>query len=106
MPIVPKGVTNQAELAAAIAKLEQKLAPDVVRIRYSIGTDWSGEEAVYFRILLSDAASKPRRLREVTRRVSTVIYQQIDPLNSWGLVPYLRFRSQSEQAALKEAAWA
>jgi hypothetical protein len=106
MPIVPKGVTNQAALAAAIAQVEQMLAPDVVRIRYTIGPDWSGEEAIHFRILLSDAASRPRRLREVTRRVSIVISQQIDPLNSWDLVPYLRFRSQSEQAALKEAAWA
>lgn len=106
VPIVLKGVTNQAQIAAAIAQVEKMLAPDVVRIRYTVGTDWSGEEAVHFRILLSDAASKPRRLREVTSRVSTVIYQQIDPLNSWGLVPYLRFRSQSEQADLKEAAWA
>jgi hypothetical protein len=44
MLIVPRGVTNQAALAAAVADVEQKLAPDVVRIRYTIGTNWSGDE--------------------------------------------------------------
>jgi len=106
VPIVPKGVADPTKFATTIADVERMLAPDVVRIRYTIGTDWSGEEAVHFRILLSDAASKPRRLRDVTSRVSAVIAEHVDPLNSWGLVPYLRFRSQSEQAVLKEATWA
>ena len=105
MPIVPKGVAYPEKLAAAIASVERKLAPDVVRIRYTVENDWSGEQAVFFRILLSDAASKPPRLHKVTRRVEALIYQEVDPLNRWGLVPYLNFRSKSEQAVLREAAW-
>jgi hypothetical protein len=103
--MIPKGVANPEQIAAGIASVEQKLAPDVVRIRYTIGDDWSGEQAVFFRILLSDAASRPDRLREVTSRVRALITQQVDPLNSWGLIPYLKFRSQSEQAVLQEPAW-
>jgi hypothetical protein len=105
VPIVPKRFVQQKELAAAIAKVEQMLAPDVVRILHTIENDSSGEPAIFFRVLLSDAASRVDRLQEVTGRVRALIFQQIDPLNSWGLVPYLRFRSQSEQAMLQEPAW-
>lgn len=105
MPIVPKRFVQEKELAAAIAKVEQMLAPDVVRILHTIENDSSGEPAIFFRVLLSDAASRANRLQEVTGRVRALISQQIDPLNSWGLVPYLRFRSQSEQAMLQEPAW-
>lgn len=57
------------------------LAPDVVRIRYSIKNDWSGDEAVYLRVLLSDQASTPRRLRKVAGRVEALISEKVDPLN-------------------------
>ena len=94
------------KLVAAIASLELHLRPDVVRIRHTVGEDSSGQPAIFFRVLLSDRASRPDRLRQVTRKVRNLVYQDIDPVNSWGLVPYLRFRSQSEQAELKEPAWA
>jgi len=97
---------QQAELAAAIADVERMLAPDVVRIRYTTGDDWSGEPAIFFRVLLSDPASRPDRLNEVTRRIAARISQHVDPLQSWGLVPYFKFRSQSEQAVIQEEAWA
>ena len=31
-----------------------------------------------------------------------LITQQLDPVGQWGLIPYFNFRSQSEQASLKE----
>ncbi len=106
MPTAFKGVVQPEKLTAAIATLELHLRPDVVRIRHMIGEDSSGQPAIYFRVLLSDRASRPDRLRQVTRKVRNLVYQNIDPVNSWGLVPYLRFRSQSEQAELQEPAWA
>jgi len=101
-----KGVAQSEKLAAAIANLELRLRPDVVRIRHTVGEDSSGQPAIFFRVLLSDRASRPDRLRQVTRKVRNLVFQDIDPVNSCGLVPYLRFRSQSEQAELKEPAWA
>ena len=97
---------QQVELAAAIADVERMLAPEVVRIRYTTGNDWSGEPAIYFRVLLSDPASRPDRLHEVTKTIVARISQQVDPLQSWGLVPYFKFRSQSEQAVIQEETWA
>lgn len=85
--------------------LEQLLKPEVVRILYAIGEDSTGEPSILFRILLSDAASKPNRLYKVANHVRSEIQRTIDPLNSWGLVPYIRFRSQSEQEMLQDPAW-
>jgi hypothetical protein len=105
VPIGPRALVEQGQLAQEIARLERMLKPDVVRIKHTIGSDWAGEPALFLRILLSDAASEPGRLQEVTSRVSELIAQQIDPFHSWGVVPYMRFRSQSEQEALQEPAW-
>lgn len=103
---VPKGVAEQEQLAAAIAKVEQMLGEDVVRLRYTIGTSWSGEPAIYFRVLLSDEASRRDRLHKVATHVRAVIQEHLDPLNSWDLFPYFSFRSQTEQDTMKEPAWA
>lgn len=103
---VPRGVAQPGQLAAAIADIERMLGANVVRLRYAIGTNWSGEPAIYFRILLSDPASRRDRLHGVASRAEAVIQEQLDPLNSWGLVPYYNFRSQTEQDMLKEPAWA
>jgi hypothetical protein len=45
---VPSAVTKQSEIQAAIDEIERSLAPDVVRIRYDIGEDWSGQWAIFF----------------------------------------------------------
>ena len=105
--VTPTGFIHQAQLAEAVAWAERVLAPlGVIRIRHTVGEDWSGEPAVYFRVLLSDAASDPARLRDVTRNIEAVIDREVDPLNAWGLFAYFNFRSQSEQAVIQEPAWA
>jgi len=42
------------------------------------------------------------RRKVASRRVTDFITQRLDPIGQWGLIPYFNFRSQSEQAALKE----
>jgi hypothetical protein len=80
------------------------LAPDVVQIRYDIGTDWSGDWAIFFRVLLSDEASRAR-LRDVATQVVWRLDERLD-FPSMGLFPYHNFRSVSEQDVLREEAWA
>jgi len=101
---VPSAVTKQSEIQAAINDVEIRLAPDVVRIRYEIGEDWSGKWAIFFRIVLSDDAAK-RRLREIASKVVWGLAGQLD-FPGMGVFPYHNFRSVSEQAALQEEAWA
>ena len=92
------------QVIAVVSELVRSLAPDVVHIRYEIGEDWSGDAAIFFRILLSDDASRTR-LRAVAKQVVISLDQRLD-FESMGLRAYHNFRSVSEQNALREEAWA
>jgi hypothetical protein len=87
-----------------VEQIARELAPDVVRIRFNVGQDWSEHPAIYFRVILSDAASRPDRLANVTGMVSGRIFNELG-LSESDLIPYFRFRSQSEQAKLRDQAW-
>lgn len=104
MPILPSAVTRQAEIHAAISTTIRQLAPHVIQIRYEVGEDWSGEGAIFFRILLSDEASRTQ-LAEITSQVVWKLASLLD-FDSLGVRPYHNFRSASEQAELREPAWA
>jgi hypothetical protein len=97
-------VTKRDEINAAVSEVVRLLAPDVVHIRYDIGQDWSGDWAIFFRVVLSDEASN-KRLREVATEVVWRLSDRLD-YSSMGLFPYHNFRSVSEQAVLREEAWA
>lgn len=101
---LPSAVTKQAEIEAGIARVQQSIGPEVVRIRYEIGEDWSGQWAIFFRIVLTDDAAR-HRLRDVATKVVWGLSQQLD-FPSMGVFPYHNFRSVSEQAMLQEPAWA
>lgn len=101
---VPPAVTKQSEIQAAVRDVERSLAPDVVHIRYEIGEDWSGQWAIFFRVVLTDDAAK-RRLRDVADKVERGLARHLD-FPGLGVYPYHNFRNVSEQAALQEPAWA
>ena len=105
MAIVPKGFVNQRQIAEGVEKASQALSPDVVRIRYSLGSDWTGDPSVFFRIVLSDDASSKAHLSETAQRVALTILNEVKA-EEVGLHPYFNFRSLSEQSQLKEPAWA
>ena len=96
----PSTGTKQPAISAAVSEVVTLLAPDVVHIRYDIGRDWSGDSAIFFRVLLSDEASKTR-LREVTTKVVSGLAERLD-FSSMGLFAYHNFRSASEQNVLRE----
>jgi hypothetical protein len=45
------------EFEQKVQQAAGKFPEEVVRIRHSFGEDWSGDPAIYFRIVLSDEAS-------------------------------------------------
>lgn len=102
--MVPAGVARETEIAEAVADVERSLAPDVVHIRYEIATDWSGDWAIFFRVLLSDEAGA-QRLRDVATKVVARLANHLD-FGALGLLAYHNFRSESEQSVLREEAWA
>jgi hypothetical protein len=53
------------------------VGPDVVRIRYEIGEDCSGQWSIFFRVVLTDGAVH-RRLRDVATKVVRELTRQLD----------------------------
>ena len=103
-PEIPVSDVRAKRIDEAVRAVEDALKPDVVRIRYSIGKDWNDEQAIYFRVVLSDDAAAYRPPK-VTGDVESRLEQRLDYL-ALGFHPYHNFRSESEQAALQEEAWA
>jgi hypothetical protein len=101
----PSAIAKQPQINAAVSEVVGLLSPDVVHIRYDIAQDWSGDWAVFFRVVLSDEASRPPRLREIAAEVVARLAERLD-FSSMGLLSYHNFRNVSEQAALREEAWA
>ena len=50
--------------------------------------------------------SREDQLGEVAGRIRSALIQNLKPLERWGLIAYFSFRSQAEQAELKDEAWA
>ena len=106
MPMVPTGIVHRTQLADEIAKAIRKLGKDAVRVSYSMETDSTGEPSIFFRIVLTDAASREDRLADVTGRIATILFDEIRPHENWGLLPYFSFRSKSEQEKRNDPEWA
>lgn len=103
---VPAGFVNQAQLAQGVKTAIQSLNPqEVVHVAYSIGHDSTDDPAIFFRIVLTDAASREDRLADVTGRVASTLFDSIRPVENWGLTPYFSFRSFSEQRMRNDPEW-
>jgi hypothetical protein len=73
----PSAVAKQPQINAAVSEVVRLLTPDVVHIRYDIGQDWSGDWAIFFRVLLSDEASRTRLVRPLPLRNDAVDHYQL-----------------------------
>src|SRR5580693_7504533 len=102
--LLPAGIVHDSQINAAIADVCRELAPDVKRIRFDRRADWSGDDAVYFRILISDDAAETR-LRETMKKTVSMLESSLD-LWQLGFFVYYNVRSESEQDVLREKSWA
>jgi len=99
----PSIIAPESKVNAAITDVLKQLYPDVQRIFFNFGPDWSGDPAVFFRIIISDEAAR-MRLRETMAKVVGML-ESILNLETMGLHVYHNVRSESEQAALGEESW-
>jgi hypothetical protein len=104
VPIVQRGLVDQAKIKEGVLRAQRALKPDVVRIMHSFTLDWTGEQSLFFRVLISDRASAPNRLGETTQRIIAKILHEIKA-EELGLQTYFNFRSKSEQEKLREPFW-
>ena len=106
MPNIYRVAINPAQIAKALRRAERALAPDVVRIRYTLRDDSTGDPSIFFRVVLSDkAASKESKLGEITERIEFTINNKVKP-DELGLYSYFNFRSLSEHNELNDPTWA
>ena len=106
MPMVPSGFVHQGQLDAEIKSAVVKLGPEAVHVAYNLGADSTGEPSIFFRIVLADAAAREETLTEITDRITTMLFDEMRPIENWGLHPYFNFRSHSEQQRRKDPKWA
>ena len=91
---VRNGSVNQAALENAVAGAAAELDRREVRdVRFTLGSDSDGEPSIFFAVLLTPYASHHSRLADVTGRVATVLFDQLQAYNRWGLQPYFNFTS-------------
>jgi hypothetical protein len=104
--LVRNGFVNEQQVDRAITAFVRRLGPEVVRVRYNISEDWTGDPAIFFRVVLTDqAGTEEDRRWKVTTRIRTALQDKLKPYERWGLIPFIHFRSKSEQDSLKEESW-
>lgn len=91
------GFIDQAQLREEVEKAARALGPEVVRLRYTVKADNSGDPAIYFRIVLADWATDEKSLAKVPRKIENTLINAIHPIENWGLFPYFSYRGNSEQ---------
>lgn len=106
MSTVPSAYVNRSQLTKVVERAIRKVGKDAVQVNYNFDTDSTGDPALFFRIVLTDAASREDRLRESTERIESVLWDEIQPIENWGLFAYFNYRSKSEQEKLKDPRWA
>ena len=96
MATIPRNIITEDQLAEALDRVVQRMGGDVIRIRYKFQPDSTGDDAIYFRVVLSADAAQRSRLRKVAARVREVLDDEINARESFGVIPYSHFRSESE----------
>ena len=102
----PDRFCHQTQLTDKVAEAIRKLPEEAVRVTYAFGTDSTGEPSIYFRIVLTDGASREEKLADVTAKITTILFDELRPYENWGLLPYFTFRSKSEQEKRNDPEWA
>jgi len=105
MSYVPVGFVHQGALDDTVEKAKSSLGPEVWHVAYRIGEDNTGTPSIFFRITMQDFAMTEATISDFTGRVATALFDQIRPLENWGLRPYFNFRSVSEQQKRPDLDW-
>jgi len=90
-------------LDEGLREMTEKLHEDVIGINYHFGYDWSGDPAIFFRVLLRDHVSGPSS-GKVTQRITDELMDGLQ-LRELEEIAYFRFRTQRDQDRLQEPEW-
>lgn len=94
------------DFAQRVEEVAKKFPEEVVRIRHSFSRDWDGDLAIYFRILLTDAARRDYRLSEITERIGNALVKELELYQEYSeYIPYFSYRTKTEQDKSKDTEW-
>ena len=105
MPYIPVGFIHQSALHESIEHAKSALGPEVAHVAYRVGEDDTGAPAIFFRITMLDFAMTEAAIADSTGRVVTILFDQVRPIENWGLRPYFNFRSVSDQQRRPDPKW-
>jgi hypothetical protein len=100
---VAKAFSKQSQFLDAVAKAASGLPPGFVSITPTFGSDWEGEDAVFFQVVITGGLSRPERLA-LTKEIQWHIVQEVEPLEEWGVLSYFNFNTQHQPAKIEEPA--
>jgi hypothetical protein len=103
--MAPPGYVHRGHLETIVKEAATQLGPEVLHVGYQIRPDSTDEPAIFFRILLTDAAAREETVVNVTRRIAEVLRATVRPLEDWGLRPYFNYRTKSDQDRRRDADW-
>ena len=95
---------DEKVIEEGVERAAKALAPDVVRIRFNLGEDWTGDDSIFFKIVVSDKAGRKVMNSDLNWRVKSALRREIEP-EELGLIDYFNFRSVSELAQMSEKDW-
>ena len=98
----PRAFLEEREFRAAIDRVAQSLAPDVVRIITTLEDDWNDGLVAHLLVIVSDDVARRDQVHEVANQVRKLVDDQVDPLLDWGIWAIVRVRTQSEQAGIEQ----
>lgn len=97
------GIMTKEHIPQQVEAIAEDFAPDVVRIAWSFGDDWSGERGLFFRVVISDEAAKRR---EFFHTVAVELRSELsDAFGEFEMPIYTSFCSVSECARAKDSRW-
>lgn len=101
--LLPRSVVK-SKVDRIVEEVERKFPNDVVRIRYTVGEDYDGDPAVFFRILLRDEVGQRDRIGPITGRIVSELFDGL-AAEEIDYVPGFRFRTERENNQPSDEPW-
>src|SRR5262249_707023 len=92
--------TTKRQIETAAHEIRNGATAHVIDVSLELRRDWSGDWAVFFRILLRNQSSKGIMLGRVTTEIRKRLSDKLRALNI-RLVGYFEFHSESEMAEMQ-----
>lgn len=82
----------------------EEFQSDVVRVKVHFEEDWNGADAIYVFVVLEDRAARPTKKRDAATEIRQYVRNAFQE-SEIGIIPYVRFRTETEYREMKDPLW-